>query len=456
MAGIGYELRKLLQKDSLLALIRAYAYAGLISSGPWVLSILGMLAIGLLSFSVVKPDMLITQFQVTVTNLICYSLILTGFFQLSFTRFVADRLFEKKEDVVVANYHGVLMVVICLSGILSFVCAIWLFPQQTILYRLLLISSFVVLCMIWIATVFLSGLKQYLAIVILYFVGYSVTVGMTLLLRPLGTEGLLLGFLIGQIILFLSMHGIIFRNFPAPIGILFDAFSKARRYPTLMWIGFLYNFGAWADKIIFWYWPATSQDIIGPLRASVIYDLPVFLAYLSIIPGMAIFLVRIETDFVDHYNGFYNAVRLGGSLEKLESHRNGMVETVRLGLFEIAKIQALTTLLIFVVGDRLLNAVQISTLYLPLLHVQVIAAGFQVIFLSILTVYFYLDKRKIVLMLCSLFVVLNIVFTIASLLIGPTFYGYGFALALLIVVVVGLISLEKTLSQLEYTTFMLQ
>jgi polysaccharide biosynthesis protein PelG len=48
MAGIGYELRKLLQKDSLLALIRAYAYAGLISSGPWVLSILGMLAIGLL------------------------------------------------------------------------------------------------------------------------------------------------------------------------------------------------------------------------------------------------------------------------------------------------------------------------------------------------------------------------------------------------------------------------
>jgi len=44
MAGIGYELRKLLQRDSLLSVMRAYLYAGVISSGPWVLSIVGMLA----------------------------------------------------------------------------------------------------------------------------------------------------------------------------------------------------------------------------------------------------------------------------------------------------------------------------------------------------------------------------------------------------------------------------
>ncbi len=31
MAGIGFELRKLLRKDTLLGLIRAYAYAGVCS-----------------------------------------------------------------------------------------------------------------------------------------------------------------------------------------------------------------------------------------------------------------------------------------------------------------------------------------------------------------------------------------------------------------------------------------
>ena len=49
MAGIGFELRKLLARDNLLALLRAYAYAGVISSGPWILSILGMLLIGIFS-----------------------------------------------------------------------------------------------------------------------------------------------------------------------------------------------------------------------------------------------------------------------------------------------------------------------------------------------------------------------------------------------------------------------
>ncbi|MFP5464186.1 MAG: exopolysaccharide Pel transporter PelG, partial [Gammaproteobacteria bacterium] len=98
MAGIGFELRKLMRRDTLLGLMQTYAYAGIISSGPWVLSILGILVIGFMSFSVVFPDLLITQFQVSVTWLIALSLILTGIVQLAFTRFTADRHFEKRED----------------------------------------------------------------------------------------------------------------------------------------------------------------------------------------------------------------------------------------------------------------------------------------------------------------------------------------------------------------------
>ena len=83
MAGIGFELRKLLKRDSLLGMMQAYAYAGIISSGPWVLSIIGILVIGLMSISMVVPEFLITQFQVSVTYLIAFSLTLTGFAQLA-------------------------------------------------------------------------------------------------------------------------------------------------------------------------------------------------------------------------------------------------------------------------------------------------------------------------------------------------------------------------------------
>jgi len=254
----------------------------------------------------------------------------------------------------------------------------------------------------------------------------------------------------------MAMMALILRNFPSDRFISFEFYERKKLYPSLMAIGLLYNTAIWIDKAMFWYTPETSQAIIGPLRASVIYDLPVFLAYLSIIPGMAIFLLRMETDFVEDYDAFYEAVRTGASLETIEKHRNGMVETVRLGLLEIIKIQAITTLLLMVTGESILKWLGISTLYLPLLYIDVIAASLQVVLLGILNVFFYLDKRRIVLGLCGGLVVLNFALTALSLHLGPTFYGFGFALAVFVVVLAGFVLLTRKLELLEYETFMLQ
>ena len=63
MAGIGFELRHMLRKNTLLGLMQAYTYASVIGSGPWVLSIVGILLIGIFSASVVVSATLVTQFQ---------------------------------------------------------------------------------------------------------------------------------------------------------------------------------------------------------------------------------------------------------------------------------------------------------------------------------------------------------------------------------------------------------
>lgn len=181
-----------------------------------------------------------------------------------------------------------------------------------------------------------------------------------------------------------------------------------------------------------------------------------FLSYLSIIPGMAVFLVRIETDFVEYYDKFFDAVRGGGSLEYIESMRNEMVYAIQAGLGEIAKVQTLAVLVTLVAGPAILQLLGISQLYLPLLHVQVVGAGLQVGVMAVLNVFFYLDERRIVFMLCLLLVVLNIAFTGISLALGAAFYGYGFCLAMLVTLCVGLFMLSRELNRLEYKTFMLQ
>lgn len=410
----------------------------------------------MLSVSVVLPNFQIVQFQISVTYIMVTSLVLTGGVQLAFTRYIADRLYEKKDSMVLPNFNGLMLLVIVVCGVLGLLAILTLFRDESDAYRVLMLAGFVIMCCIWVATLFLSGMKQYKEIVYLFALGYAITVASSLVLRPLGLEGLLLGFVIGHFVLLMGMIVMTLRNYPSDHFIAFEFLKKGAMYPTLMITGLFYNLGVWADKLLFWYFPDTGQAIIGPLRASMIYDLPVFLAYLAIIPGMAVFLVRIETDFVEYFQKFYDSVRDGGSLDYIEQMRDEMVFTIRQALFEIIKIQSMAVLIVFVAGPTLLDLLGISRLYLPLLYVDVVAAGLQVVLLGLLNIFFYLDKRAYVMFLTALFLILNLGLTAVTLQLGAAFYGYGFAVALLITVVVAMQLLEKKLARLEYETFMLQ
>lgn len=457
MAGIGFELRKLLKKQTYTGLLQAYVFAGVISSGPWVLSIIGIMLIGLFSMGVVFPKIAIAQFQVTVTYLFLISLIVTGVVQLSFTRFVADRIFSRDEAAILPNFNGLILAAISLSIVLSLPFVAFLFDGQTVLYRLLFVMGLAVMSAIWIATVFLTGMKHYRAIALIFFLGYSATVGLALIFRyMLGMEGLLLGFVLGHYLLLMGMIWLVYRNYHSDRFIAFDIWKPGAMYLSLMVSGFLFNLGAWIDKLMFWYYPDTGQQVIGPLHASVIYDFPIFLSYLSIIPGMAIFLVRIETDFVEYYTKFYDAVREGATLDFIERMRNHMVYHVQRGLFDIAKIQTIAVLITFSLGGILLEWLGISTLYLPLLYIVVVGAALQVVLLGILNVLFYLDQRRSVVLLTATLPLTNMLFTAISLQLGAPWFGYGFALAMLVTVLLGIWILNRKLEVLEYETFMLQ
>ncbi|MCI4400140.1 MAG: exopolysaccharide Pel transporter PelG [Campylobacteraceae bacterium] len=456
MAGIGFELRKILKKDSYSSLFRAYIYAGIISSGPWILSILGVLIIGMLSFGVVIPGLLITQFQVSITYLYVFSLILTGTLQLSFTRYIADTLFAKGNTLVLPTFHGAIFLTVLSGALFALPILIFLFPNESILYRVLMFSAFITLSCIWIASILLSGMKHYKAIVVNFAIGYSVSVLFALLFRDYGLVGLLGGFWIGQVVLLLGMMGLAIRTYPSNKFISFDFLQKGKMFKVLIWVGVLYNTAVWIDKIMFWFYLPTSEAVIGPLRASPIYDTPIFLAYLSVIPGMAVFLVRIETDFVEYYDKFYTAVREGATLSYIHIMRNEMVYAIKQGIFEIIKIQAMAILIIYIMAPKILELVGISNLFLSLLYIDVIAAYMQIVLIGLLNIFFYLDKRDIVLELTVIFLILNTLFTALTLWLGALFYGYGYALSLLITILIGFYKLDKSLEHLEYETFMLR
>lgn len=455
MAGIGFELRKLLNKKSLFGLLQAYGYAGIISSGPWVLSILGIMAIGVISVNLQTQSDVVLSFLISITYLMAFSIIIGGWLQLMLTRFVSDLIYAKKQQEIISNLLGALIVTTITSLIVALIS--WpLFPEQSLAYKLLMLSSLVVLSNIWILVVMLSGLRAYKKVMAAFFMGYGLTITFSLLLRGYGVEGLLAGFLIGQSMMMYFMLGIIVHEYTADSLISFDFLDKNKVFYSLAAISIIYNLGVWTDKFVFWFNPITSEAIIGPLRSSIIYDPPIFLSYLTIIPGMAVFLLRMEADFVDKYNEFYSAIRDGGSLRKIRDLKKSMIDTIRSSFLEIFKVQAVTILIVIYAADHILPLFKISTNYRMLFFIDVAAVGVQVVLLGVFNVLFYLDKRIIILNLTIFFALCNLILTITSQHLGPIYYGYGFAISVLLTTIIGFVILNQKLMRLEYETFMLQ
>lgn len=456
MAGIGFRLRELTKTGALSGLLLAYGFAGVIGSGPWVLSIVGILLIGILNTETSgAAPFYVGQFQISITYLMAASLILTSPLQLMITRFIADRVYEKKDEQVLPNLTGAIFIVIAVSGTLAGVCLIYLFTGS-VLYRLLMLSGLVVLSTIWIVVIVLSGVKAYQEILLAFLIGYGITVWAAMELAEFGLEGLLSGFVLGHGILLFMLLVVVFRSYSSDKLIAFDFLRRSQIFPSLAVTGFLYNLAIWADKFIFWFNSQTSVAIISPLRGSPIYDLPIFLAYLSIIPGMAVFLLRMETDFAEQYTNFYGAINGGASLKLILQIYEKMIITIRRGFIEIFRVQGMTVIILLAVGDKLLAWVGISPFYRVLLNIDLVAVGVQVLLLAVLNILFYFDYRRDALYLCLLCLTSNIVFTLLSQYLGPAFYGYGFALSVVLTTLVGMAIVSKRLNGLVYETFMLR
>ncbi|MCG7569646.1 MULTISPECIES: exopolysaccharide Pel transporter PelG [Pseudoalteromonas] len=454
MAGIGFELRRILKKNTLLSYLEAYGLAAVVGSGPWVLSILALMIIGMISIGRVFPNTLIIQYLVLVTYMMAGSLILSGMFQLLLTRFISDRLFEGKDHKVTPNLLGCMLLVSALGTAIGI--AVLANTSLDAAVKMALLCGFVVLCNLWLIIVFLSGMKQYYRIVATLAIGYTLMVLASWLLPPYGILGLLMIFAACQGLITFVLLFFILRNYSAGSLIAFQFLNRKQAFYSLALCGLLYNLGVWVDKFVFWLHPEVSFAVIDMFRASYIYDLPIFIAYLAIIPGMAVFMLHMETDFAASNERFYQTVREGGTLESVYLLKDQMVLHCKDSLYQIFKVQGITLALLLLWSEEILTLLKIDLAYLHLLYVDLVGVSLQVILMAILNVMFYLDKRYQATALVTVMTLANLMLTELSIQLGPEVYGYGFALAMLISTVLGLVMLNRQFNRLEYETFMLQ
>lgn len=455
MAGIGFSLRALGAGGGYTGMLRVYGAAGLISCGPWLLSVFSMLAIRLIAEKIVSHPAELERFQVCVTWLFALSLIVSGPLSLPLTRFIADRTYENRSAEIAPNLFGALSAMSVLASLIALACAPW-FTGEPLALKLIVGTTFVTLCDVWLVVGVLSGLRRHTHVLGAFGVGYLVTVLASLALASAGELGLLVGFASGQTALLILALRLIAAELPLCAPVAFRFWSRRELRLDLIAIGLFYNLSIWIDKALFWFDPSTSRPIVGPLRGSDVYDLPIFLAYLTIVPGMAVFLVRVETDFAERHARYYAAVREGASLRRLESLCDRMTTVARRAVTDVLLVQGLTVLAFIGIGPAMLRLFGLSELHLPLFYVDTVGVGLQVLLLTATSILFYLDRRREVVALTLLLFVSNVAGTWVTRELGPELYGFGFAGAMGLTSVTALVMLDRLLGGLVRDTFMMQ
>jgi len=449
MAGIGFELKRIMRHETFLSEFTAYLYSAMISSGPWLMSILCLAILGI--FRGGENAKAHELFRSTVVYSYAGSLIFSGIIQLVCTRYLADQLYEQKIDNVLSTFYTCTVFILTVGTLLSGV-GLYFF-EISILHKCLGVLSFLVINMIWLSMIFLSAVKDYHSVVFSFAIGAITSIVLVFQLGPLmGVEGDLLGYLIGQAITLFWLITRLLAEFPAS-----DFWDKGlmiyfKRYWDLACIGFCFNMGIWVDKFVFW--TAPDSDVIVPyFRTHSLYDSPLFFSYLTIVPTLAMFMLKIETSFYDHYRKYYSKVIGKKDMANILEEKNMMVATLKESIREIFIIQGSVTTMCIVFTPEIIQALGFSALQAGIFQVTLIGAFLNILLVINVIILFYFDQRKSVLLVTMVFLICNFSFSYLSTVWGIQYYGYGYTYCCLVSLLTAFQQLNSKMNNLEYITF---
>jgi uncharacterized membrane protein len=273
-----------------------------------------------------------------------------------------------------------------------------------------------------------------------------------LLTKFLGATGTLAGFTVGLALVFYILVARIFAEYPYDVVRPFAFLRAFRSHWELAVIGLLSNAAIWVDKWVMWLSPG-HKVIAGAMYVHPAYDGAMFLAYLTMIPAMTLFLVSVETRFFENYLQFYRDIASHATNAEIRRSHEEIVGALTEGFRNIAVLQTVICYVAILVAPGLIGMARGGLELVPIFRFGVLGALFQSLLLFTLVIISYFDLRRVLLAATAVFFFLNGTLTWVFIPFGVGYQGYGYFLATLLSFVFAYAMAARRISRLPYVTF---
>ena len=356
MAGIGFELNKLFNRKSIVNYIGAYTAAAMVFTGPVLLGIVLLLFVRILSglggAEKHQQDVIV----VIITYSLIGSMLLNNIFSTTITRYIADMMYTKKEKRVMPALHG------GISAQLLLAVVIWapfmIMSGAGPVYSTMGFILFCELIAVWTLISFISAVKDYIRIIVIFTAGVASAIIMGLilvLLTPMDViTAMLLAVYIGYGVMVFGYYDALKRYFPDSEGGPFRFIEYFFLSPQLSGIGLFLSIGTFSHFLIVWLSPFGEQ-IIGKFYSAPMYDVPALFAFITTLMTTINFSTTTEVYFYPAYRNYYNLLNTNGSLQAIELAERDMLTILRRELLYLIFKQFVVTLLVCSIGSAFLG-----------------------------------------------------------------------------------------------------
>lgn len=425
MAGIGFELNKMARRDDLMGIAGAYLHSAFAIAGPWLFTVIALAVTTYLYGGSDSAELL--NFRAVIVYNFSFSLALSAPVYMIMTRYLADQIHVKNVTTVpTAMLESMILVFLFNMGLAVFFYGLYF--NMPLPLRLAAFANMFLIAAVWLLSVYLTALKDFSAVTWTFIVGMVVAVLAADILGERSAAGMIAGYNGGLAIIVFMLAARIFAEYPYHLTHDFALKPFWKKYWEIAVGGFFFNCALWVDKWIMWYAPEAAV-LDTKMRFFPDYDSAMFLAAMTILPTIALFVFSIETTFFHHYRRFYGNILAHASLRRIRQFHAKIIDAIVEGGRSLLVLQGVVAFLFIVLAPQIFEWLHMFFVQLGIFRLGVLGSFFEVLILFITIILSYFDCRRANMWIFVFYFVSNALLTIVFMQIGYQTYGYGFFLS---------------------------